>query len=113
MCFKDIFLYQNYPMFELGSKLGSKLGSFCKYRKALCFWSLGISLYLELFCFQSLFLLFYVICAPLPAEAAQNCVCSANMRSVLIKSRCVYLTDKIRPKMHSLSMTACPNMCTD
>ena len=31
----------------------SKLGSFCRYRKALFFWSLGISLYLELFCFLS------------------------------------------------------------
>ena len=30
-----------------------KLGSFCRYRKALYFWSLGISLYLELFCFLS------------------------------------------------------------
>ena len=29
------------------------LGSFCRYRKALYFWSLGISLYLELFCFLS------------------------------------------------------------
>ena len=29
------------------------LGSFCRYRKALFFWSLGISLYLELFCFLS------------------------------------------------------------
>ena len=28
-------------------------GSFCRYRKALCFWSLGISLYLKLFCFLS------------------------------------------------------------
>ena len=28
-------------------------GSFCRYRKALYFWSLGISLYLELFCFLS------------------------------------------------------------
>ena len=26
-------------------------GSFCRHRKALYFWSLGISLYLELFCF--------------------------------------------------------------
>ena len=46
------------------------IGSFCRYRKALCFWSLGTSLYLELFCFLSLFLLFYVICALVPAEAA-------------------------------------------
>ena len=30
-----------------------KFGSFCRYRKALYFWSLGISLYLELFCFLS------------------------------------------------------------
>ena len=30
-----------------------KVGSFCRYRKALYFWSLGISLYLELFCFLS------------------------------------------------------------
>ena len=30
-----------------------KTGSFCRYRKALYFWSLGISLYLELFCFLS------------------------------------------------------------
>ena len=30
-----------------------KKGSFCRYRKALYFWSLGISLYLELFCFLS------------------------------------------------------------
>ena len=30
-----------------------KIGSFCRYRKALYFWSLGISLYLELFCFLS------------------------------------------------------------
>ena len=29
------------------------IGSFCRYRKALFFWSLGISLYLELFCFLS------------------------------------------------------------
>ena len=28
-------------------------GSFCRYLKALYFWSLGISLYLELFCFLS------------------------------------------------------------
>ena len=28
-------------------------GSFCRYRKALYFWSLGISLYLEFFCFLS------------------------------------------------------------
>ena len=27
--------------------------SFCRYQKALYFWSLGISLYLELFCFPS------------------------------------------------------------
>ena len=27
--------------------------TFCRYRKALYFWSLGISLYLELFCFLS------------------------------------------------------------
>ena len=26
-------------------------GSFCRYRKASCFWSFGISLYLELFFF--------------------------------------------------------------
>ena len=31
----------------------SNFGSFCRYRKALYFWSLGISLYLELFCFPS------------------------------------------------------------
>ena len=31
----------------------SLIGSFCRYRKALYFWSLGISLYLELFCFLS------------------------------------------------------------
>ena len=31
----------------------AKRGSFCRYRKALYFWSLGISLYLELFCFLS------------------------------------------------------------
>ena len=31
----------------------SNWGSFCRYRKALYFWSLGISLYLELFCFLS------------------------------------------------------------
>ena len=31
----------------------SQSGSFCRYRKALYFWSLGISLYLELFCFLS------------------------------------------------------------
>lgn len=49
------------------------LGSFCRYRKALCFWSLGISLHLELFCFLSLFLLFYAICAPVPAEAVAIC----------------------------------------
>ena len=30
-----------------------KYGSFCRYRKALYFWSLGTSLYLELFCFLS------------------------------------------------------------
>ena len=30
-----------------------EMGSFCRYRKALFFWSLGISLYLELFCFLS------------------------------------------------------------
>ena len=29
------------------------LGSFCRYRKALYSWSLGISLYLELLCFPS------------------------------------------------------------
>ena len=40
------------------------------YRKVLYFWSLGTSLYLGLFCFLSLFLLFYVICAPVPAEGA-------------------------------------------
>ena len=28
-------------------------GSFCRYRKASYFWSFGISLYLELFCFLS------------------------------------------------------------
>ena len=33
--------------------LGNPFGSFCRYRKALYFWSLGISLYLELFCFLS------------------------------------------------------------
>ena len=31
----------------------SIIGSFCMYRKALYFWSFGISLYLELFCFLS------------------------------------------------------------
>ena len=40
-------------MKEAGSLLVTKLGSFCRYRKALYFWSLGISLYLELFCFLS------------------------------------------------------------
>ena len=30
-----------------------KMGSFCRDRKALYFWSLGISLYLELFSFPS------------------------------------------------------------
>ena len=33
--------------------LETKTGSFCRYRKALYFWSLGINLYLELFCFLS------------------------------------------------------------
>ena len=32
---------------------GQDIGSFCRYRKALQFWSFGISLYLELFCFRS------------------------------------------------------------
>ena len=35
------------------AKIEAFLGSFCRYRKALYFWSLGISLYLELFCFLS------------------------------------------------------------
>ena len=35
------------------NKRGKVFGSFCRYRKALFFWSLGISLYLELFCFLS------------------------------------------------------------
>ena len=39
-------------------------------RKALRFWSLQISLYLELFCFLSLFLLSYVISAAVLAEDA-------------------------------------------
>ena len=41
-------------------------GSFCRYWKALYFWSLGISLYLELFLF--LFFLFYVISASMPVK---------------------------------------------
>ena len=35
------------------SQMQQENGSFCRYRKALYFWSLGISLYLELFCFLS------------------------------------------------------------
>ena len=38
-------------------------GSFCSYRERLYLWSVGISLYLELFC--------YVISALLPAEETQ------------------------------------------
>ena len=34
----------------------------------MCFWLLGISLYLELFCFLSLFLLFYIISASVPGK---------------------------------------------
>ena len=46
-----------------------KTGSFCRYRKALYFWSLGISLYLELFCFLSFItIVYYVICAPVLTE---------------------------------------------
>ena len=39
--------------FEKKSSVKLRRGRFCRYRKALYFWSLGISLYLELFCFLS------------------------------------------------------------
>ena len=42
-----------YPSSKLSIKWSRISGSFCRYRKALYFWSLGISLYLELFCFLS------------------------------------------------------------
>ena len=37
-----------------------KLRAFWRYRKALYFWSLGISLYLELFCFNAVFYYFSI-----------------------------------------------------
>ena len=53
-------------------------GSFCRYKKALCFWSLEISLYLELFCFLSLFLCFsFFLCN----------LCSGTCRSCRVKSQ--------------------------
>ena len=69
----------------LGKNRREKRGSFCRYRKALCFWSLGISLYLELFCFLSFVPLCYVICAPVLAEAAKKGVSNGSDR--LAKSR--------------------------
>ena len=41
------------------------------YRKALYFWSLGTSLYLELFCFLSFVSFVYVTCAPVPTEGTE------------------------------------------
>ena len=49
------------------------VGSFCMYRKALYFWSLGTSC----FVFCLLFLLFYVICATVPAEGTGQLESSA------------------------------------
>ena len=46
--FKLIFKF-----FQKRDATAPSFGSFCRYRKALFFWSLGISLYLELFCFLS------------------------------------------------------------
>ena len=46
-------LIKNFSSFNRNNIHELIFGSFCRYRKALYFWSLGISLYLELFCFLS------------------------------------------------------------
>ena len=53
----SVFSSDFQTLFKLKTESSRKLsnfGSFCRYRKALYFWSLGISLYLELFSFPSL-----------------------------------------------------------
>ena len=53
-----------------------KMGVFLQVPGSIVFfWSLEISLYLELFCFLSLFLFFYVISALVPADDAEDVHC--------------------------------------
>ena len=77
--------------------LESSLGPFCRYRKKLCFWSLGISLYLELFCSFSFF---NVISTPLPAEAAVLCTGNQMISSAIWnkQARVIFFKDKIQAR---------------
>ena len=86
LCFFQTFIFQRKPPNLLTKLLEvfyhSYFGSFCRYRKAMYFWSLGISLYLELVCFLFLFLLYYVMCALVLSEG-----------TVILINKCLILPD--------------------
>ena len=89
------------------SMLLDEFGSFCRYRKALYFWSLGISLYLELFC--SLSFISFVLrnlcsgthrrnhefgtscCFP---EGGKSSICIVRCRLTSLECRAVFLAEE-------------------